>query len=226
MDLKDLKKTWDKLGAKKQLDEDQLKNMLGKRTKSLIEKIDRNIKIGFILLFVLILVFALDDFLFSPLMIEGVSENLKIPDWLIFLGVFSNTLIFTTFIYFVIKYYRVKRKCDISCNLKETLEKIIDTLKIYQRLFYLALITLLFAMGSGFVSGMYNGFIDGIQEQGLPSYEINIDQLLIAILIGLIILILTVGGIFLFMRWGFRRLYGNYIHKLKLTLKELHEIDE
>ena len=226
MDLNDLKKTWDKLGSQKQLDENQLRAMLGKRTKNLIERIDRNIKIGFILLFVLILVFALDDFLFSPLMIEGVSENLEIPRWLLFLGVFANVLIFTTFIYFVVKYYRVKRSCDIACNLKETLAKIIDTLKIYQRMFYLALITLLVAMGSGFVSGMYNGFLDGVEQKGVPFSEIQIDQLLLAVFIGLVILIFTVGGIFLFMRWGFRRLYGNYIFKLKNTLKELNEINE
>lgn len=226
MDLNDLKKTWDKLGTNNQLDEAQLKSMLGKRTKSLIEKIDRNIRIGFLLLFVLIVIFALDDFLFSPLLIEGVSENLKIPNWLIFMGVFSNALIFTTFIYFVIKYYKVKRNCDVACDLRDTLTKIIDTLNIYQRMFYLALITLLVAMGSGFISGMYNGFLDGIENQGRLFSEIKTDQLILAIFIGLVILVITVGGIFLFMRWGFRRLYGNYIHKLKATLKELQGIDE
>lgn len=226
MDLKDLKKTWEKMGATNQLDENQLKEMLGKRTKSLIEKIDRNIKIGFIILFVLILIFALDDFLFSPLMIEGVSDNLEIPKWLLFLGIFSNALIFTTFVYFVIKYYRVKSGCDIACNLRETLIKIIDTLKIYQRLFYLALITLLVAMGLGFISGMYNGFLDGIEKQGVHFPEVQIDQLILAIIIGMVILLITVGGIFLLMRWGFRKLYGNYIQKLKLTLNELQEIDE
>lgn len=226
MELKDLKKTWDKLASNKELNEDQIREMLGKHTRNLIERIDRNIKIGFVVLFVLILVFALDDFLFSPLLIKGVSENLTIPDWLLFLGVFSNALIFTTFIYFVIKYYRVKKSCDITCNLKETLIKIIGILKIYQRMFYLALITLLFAVGLGFVSGMYKGFLDGVKKQGVPFSEIQPDQLILAILIGLVILIISVGGIFIFLRWGFRRLYGNYIQKLKLTLSELEEIDE
>jgi fructose-specific phosphotransferase system IIC component len=81
-------------------------------------------------------------------------------------------------------------------------------------------------MGSGFISGMYNGFLDGVENQGRLFSEIKIDQLILAIFIGLVILVITVGGIFLFMRWGFRRLYGNYIHKLKATLKELQGIDE
>ena len=167
MDLKDLKKTWDKLEAKRNWMKIKSGQMLQKKTNNLIERIDRNIRIGFVVLFVLILIFALDDFIFSPLLVKGVNENFAMPQWLLFLSVFSNTLIFTTFIYFVIKYYKVKRSCDIVCNLKETLVKIIDTLKIYQRLFYLALITLLFAMGSGFITGCIKDFQTVMQRTGI-----------------------------------------------------------
>ena len=226
MDLKELKKTWDSLEAGEELDENQIKAMLQKRTGNLIERIDRNIKIGFVMLFILILVFALDDFLISPAMFKGFDEKLAVPHWLLFLGVFSYTLIFTTFIYFVIKYYRVKRSCDIICDLKNTLKKIIDTLKIYQRLFYLALVTLLIAMASAFVTGLFKGLQSGMQEQGLIFSDVPPNKILLVILVGLGILILFVGGIFILLRWGFRRLYGNYIKKLKLTLKELQEIDE
>jgi hypothetical protein len=81
-------------------------------------------------------------------------------------------------------------------------------------------------MGSGFVTGMYKGLQAGIQEQGLLFSDVPPNKLIMVISIGLGILILIVGGIFLLLRWGFRRLYGNYITKLKLTLKELQEIDE
>jgi len=226
MDLNDLKKTWEKLASARELDEDQIREMLEKRTKSLIERIDRNIKIGFVVLFVLILIFILDDFLFSPLLMKGISENLAMPGWILFLSVFGNTLIVATFIYFVIKYYRVKRGCDTTCNLKETLIKIIDTLKIYQRLFYLALILISVVMSIAFITGMYQGTLAGFENQNVQFSEIEIDKLVLVVLIGLAILAVTVGGIFIFLRWGFRRLYGNYIHQLKLTLKELEEIDE
>ena len=226
MDIKDLKKTWDKLPAGNDLDESQIKEMLGKKTKTLMERIDRNIKIGFVVLFVLIFAFAFDDFFFSPLISKGVSENLEVPKWLLFLGVFSNTLIFTTFLYFVIKYYRVRRSCDIVCNLRETLLKIIDTLSIYRRLFYLALVTLLVAMGSGFITGMYKGFLDGVQQKGISLSDIQMGQLILPIFIGLVVLVLLVGSFFLVLQWGFRKLYGNYIDKLKYTLKELEEIEE
>jgi len=223
MDLENLKKTWDKLPAIEQLDENQLKQMLGKRTKSLIDRIDRNIKIGLVVLFVLILIFALDDFLLSPLMIENINEKISVPTWLVFLGVFSNALIFTTFIYFVIKYYRVKKSCDTVCDLKETLKKIIGTLEIYQTMFYLALATLLVAIGLGFVTGIYTGFSEKLE---IPISEVEPRGLLIITLIGLFFLVIIIGGIFISLRWGFRKLYGNYLQKLKLTLHELQEIED
>ncbi len=226
MELDILKKTWSKLPKNGELDENQLKSMLGKRTKSLTDRIDRNIKIGFVILFVLILIFALDDFLLTPFVFEGSMHYAEIPSWLIFLGVFSNALIFFTFIYFVIKYYRVKRSCDMVCNLKETLNKIIDTLKIYQTMFYLALFTLLLAIGLGFVTGLYRGFLDSVNQNGMALAEVQTNQILVVILIGLFVLLMLTGAVFLILRWGFRKLYGNYINKLKLTLKELQEIEE
>ncbi len=223
MELTDLKKTWDKLSSNRELDEKQLKAMLGRRTKNLIERIERNIKIGFIVLFVLVFVVALDDFLITPMIME---EMHPIPKWVFFLNVFSYTLIFTTFIYFVIKYYRVKRSCDISCELKDTLKKIIETLNLYQKLFYLALISLTITLVLGFIAGLYQGSFAKLESQGISFSEIQINQLFLEIGIGLAFIVFVVGGIFIFLRWGFRKLYGNYYHKLKRTLRELEEIDD
>jgi hypothetical protein len=226
MDLENLKKAWEKLPTEKQLDENQLMRMIGHRTKSLIETIDRNIKIGVGILFVLIVIFAIDDLILSPVLMKEFGENLDIPGWVIFISVFSNFLIITTFIYFVIKYYRVRKSCDMNCNLKESLIKIIATLKIYRTMFYLALVTFLVAIGTSFVTGMYRGFLDGVQEKGMVLAEVQGDKIALVVLIGLFILILITGLVFFFLRWGFRKLYGNYIHKLKLTLQELQEIDD
>ena len=226
MDLKDLKKTWEQISPGRELDEVQLRHMLGRRTTSLIERIDRNIKIGFGLLFILILIFVFDDFLVSPRLVSSMPQGVPIPQWLVFLAVFSNTLIFTTFLYFVIKYYRVKRSCDLDCDLRETLQKIIDTLILYQRLFYLALVTLMVNIGSAFITGLYSGEKLKLENQGAQLTDIDPQQLFLVVVIGLIILVILVGSIFLILRWGFRKLYGNYIQKLKATLNELEEIGE
>lgn len=199
--------------------------MLRKRTSSLIERIDRNIKIGFVLLFVLILLFILDDFVFSPHIVNAMGDGIKIPGWLLFINVFSYALILTTFIYFVLQYRRAKESCDVNCNLRKTLQKIIKILQLYQRLFYLALITFSVAVAISFISGLFMGMEISATDNGMLLSEIPFNQMLIIIVVGLVVLTLLVGGIFLFMRWGFRKLYGNYILKLKLTLNELNEVD-
>jgi len=226
MELNDLKKTWNKISSGRQLDENQLREMLGKRTKSLIERIDRNVKIGFGVLLAMIVLFSLDDFWLSPQTIDEQFVDMPIPNWVLFLAVLSNLLIVTTFLYFVIKYYHVKRKCDVICDLKGTLRKIIETLTLYQRLFYLALATMLLGMASAFITGIFIGTEYNAEVQGMQLSDVEPGQLVLVAAVSIVLILLFGGSIFLFLRWGFRRLYGNYIKKLKTTLQELEEIDE
>jgi len=93
-------------------------------------------------------------------------------------------------------------------------------------MFYLPRVYLVFAIGLGFVTGMYTGFSDKVKQLGIPISEIETGGLIASILIGLFILVILVGGTFIFLRWGFRKLYGNYLQKLKLTLQELQEIED
>lgn len=225
MELKDLKKTWSRVSSGRVLDEDQIREMLQRRTGNLIDRINRNVRIGFFILFALVVLFILDDFILTPMLISDSQAVVEMPQWLVFLSIFSNILIFTTFLYFVVKYYRVRKICNISCNLKETLKRIIETLLLYQRLFYLALFIFALAMALQFISGMYSGMAFDMENQGIQLSEIPVEKWFLVTGIGLLVLILTVGGIYQLMRWGFRRLYGNYIDKLKATLRELNEIE-
>ncbi|WP_297100578.1 hypothetical protein [uncultured Draconibacterium sp.] len=225
MELNELKKTWSKMTPSKELDESQLHTMLSKRTRTLIDRIDRNIKIGFVVLLGLILLFTFDDFIFSPETIDKYYSETPIPNWVLFLAVFGNVLIITTFLYFVVKYYRVKRQCDVACDLKGTLKKIIETLTLYQRLFYLALASLLLAMASAFISGMFIGTEYNAEAQGMHLSDIETSQIILTVGITVLLVAIFGGAIFFFLRWGFRKLYGNYIKKLKATLLELEELD-
>jgi hypothetical protein len=225
MELQDLKKTWSQMSSARELDEDQIRELLSRRTGNLIDRINRNVRIGFGVLFILIVLFIMEDFIIAPMLAGKEEAVARIPGWLVSLSIFSNTLIIVTFIYFAVKYYFVKRSCDTVCNLRETLSKILGTLYIYKRLFYLALVTLSLAMALQFISGMYAGMANEMETQGILFSEVPVDKLLLATGLGLVVLVLTVGGIFLLMRWGFRRLYGNYISELKNTLRELDELD-
>jgi hypothetical protein len=225
MELQELKKTWNKLSSNQELDEDQIREMLRRKTNNLIDRINRNVRIGFVLLLAFILLFLLDDFVFYPMLTRQVEAVVRVPQWLIFLSLFSNTLILITFIYFAIKYYLVKKDGEIMSDLRESLKKIIAILNIYQRLFYLALFILSLAITLQFLNGMFTGMAYGMEIQGIPFSEVSVNRLLLATAIGILILAGIVGGVFFIMRWGFRRLYGNYIRKLKLTLQELDEIN-
>ena len=111
MDLNDLKKAWDKLASGKELDETQIREMLGKRTKNLIEKIERNIRIGFFVLFAIILIFICNDFIISPLLVKNIDVGIELPLWLQILSIFGDLIIIFTFLFFVARYYKVKKSC-------------------------------------------------------------------------------------------------------------------
>ena len=207
----------------KELDENQLNTMLSKRTSSLIERIDRNIKIGFIILLGLIVLFTFDDIFYSSEKIESLSKT-PLPDWNTYLSIFVNVLIVSSFLYFAIKYYMVKRHCDVTCDLKGTLTKIIETLILYQRLFYITLTSIIITMLSAFSTGMYIGLHQKAEKQGLHIADMEAVNTFVPIVFSILVIVL-IGGVFLFLRWGFRKLYGNYIKKLKATLLELEELD-
>jgi len=226
MDLNDLKKTWDKLGSEKQLDENQLQNMLRTRTKSLIERIERNIRIGFIVLIFLIVLFILNDFILSPLLVKNIDSEIHLPLWLQIFSVFGDTLIVLTFLFFVFRYRKVKKTCEETCDLRHTLIKTISTLQLYKTLFFISIFTILISISTNFIAGIYEGVLINAHQQGIPFNEIEADNLVsILILAGFILFFITFG-VFLLFRWGFRRLYGNYIQELKLTLRELEEIND
>ena len=226
MDLDDLKKTWDKLASGQELDENQFREMLGKRTKNLIETIERNIRIGFFVLLALILIFIINDFIISPLLVKKIDYEITLPTWLQIFSIFGDLIIVVTFLFFVVRYNRVKKSCDETCDLKNTLIKIINTLNLYRTLFYISIFIILISFSINFIAGIYEGVLYNAHSQGILVDEIEIGNLATTVFITLFILLVVTVGVYLLFRWGFRRLYGNYIAKLKLTLKELEEINE
>jgi hypothetical protein len=225
MDINDLKKVWSQYSSAegKELDKETIREMLRGRTKSLIEKIERNIRIGFFIILALIVLFVADDFIISPFILNGISEELNVPGWVLFLDIFTNIVIIATFIVFTIKYYQVKKECDVVCNLPGTLKKIIHILKLYHRMFYYVIFILLISTATGFIAGLFKGMEYSAQISGIPSDQIQPIQVVITILVGLVVLGLISLGLFFLFRWGFNRLYGNYLKQLQVTLAELNE---
>jgi hypothetical protein len=72
---------------------------------------------------------------------------------------------------------------------------------------------------------MFLGAEVELHERNMLFSDVSFGKWLVLLVVGLVVLGITVGGIYLLLRWGFHRLYGNYISKLKQNLRELNEID-
>lgn len=224
MELKDLKSAWNTYSSqemdKHRLGKESINELLRHKTRTLVDKIDRNIRIGMGLLLVFIAYVIMDDLYFSKILIK---EPIEYPHWMYPLDIFSNTLIVTTYLFFVIRYLKIKRHFSVDLHLKDFLMGILDTITTYRRMFYLAVIILLINICVSFTAGMYAGIKLTVGNTPGGMDNLPATKILTIIGIGLAILIPLVAAIFFILRWGFNKLYGRYLVKLNDTLKELDE---
>jgi len=219
MDIKDLKSAWDTYSSqemnKHQLGKESINELLKNRTQSLVDRIDRNMRIGMGVLLLFIVYAVIDSVFLSDLPKTITHKAIEYPKWLIFIDVFSTTLIITTYLFFVIRYLKIRNSFSIHLQLKDLLLGIQETLKIYRRMFYLVVIILIINIIASFTAGVY---------QGLRLIEnLTTAKILSTIGISLLIIVLIVGISFFVLRWGFNKLYGRYLVSLSETLRELDE---
>ncbi len=220
MDINDLKNAWNQISADnsghEQLTDERIKELLSSRTTNLMERIDRNIRWGFAILFLIITVIMIWDFFLAKNSGLQIDKQVSIPEWVTILDRGVNILIFMLFLLFAIRYHYVRRKCVDGCSLRQELIRVIKVLTTYKRLFGLALIFFLLASATGYIAGFYKGIhVQGQSGAYLP----------IAIVLGVVILVLLTLSMFLLFRWVFRKLYGNYLEQLQKTLHELDEME-
>lgn len=221
MNIKELQKAWNRLSAdtegKEVLTEDKIREILNRRTNSLMERIDKNIRRGLLILFLFILALCAWDFL-SPAGTEGKTpQGIEIPYWVLLMDRGMNILFLIIIVLFHFRYNYIRKQCGFSGDLRQSLVKVIHVLTTYRKLFTLALILFLMASASAYIAGFYRGF------QNLNSHA---EVIPIAVVSGLITLLAFTGVLFLIIRWVFRRLYGKYLFQLRDTLRELDELGE
>lgn len=189
----------------------------------MVDRIDRNLKIGMGILLVFIAYVLIDDLYLSKILIK---EPIQFPSWMIPIDVFSNALIVTTYLFFVFRYIKIKRSFSIDLQLKDLLIGIKNTLITYRRMFYLAVVILLINIILSFSAGIYQGikFKAGTLNGGIEG--LSTTKILTVAGIGLAVLIPMVALTFFLLRWGFNKLYGRYLVKLDETLQELEESED
>lgn len=224
MEFKDLKSAWDKYSSqevdKHHLGKESIHELLRTKTKTLVDRIDRNIKIGLAILLVFIASTFVDD-IFIPKI--KIIESIEYPTWFLPMEIFSNLLIVVTYLIFVIRYMKVKRSFTINLQLKDFLTGILDTLKTYRRMFYLAVIILMINIIVAFATGYYLGIKYNASKFPGGLENISVSKIFLIIGVGLLFLLPIIAGTFFLLRWGFNRLYGRYLIKLNETLQELNE---
>jgi hypothetical protein len=152
-----------------------------------------------------------------------IKDPIAYPGWLIPMDVFSNVIIVTTYVFFVLRYLKIKRSFSPDTQLKDLLNGILDTLKTYRRMFYLAVVILILNMIVSFTAGLYQGVKYKADTAGGGLENLAASKIILIIDIGLAILIPKIALTFYLLRWGFNKLYGKYLQSLNDTLSELDE---
>ncbi|HNX78899.1 MAG TPA: hypothetical protein PKJ24_03405 [Prolixibacteraceae bacterium] len=220
MGAEDLREIWGRITADSSgqpvLDENQIRSMLKKRSGSLMEKIDFNIRVGFAVLLGIVMFIVVYDLLSFTGHISDASLQASLPQWLLMLDGISNFLILSIFVTFFLHYFRIRRLCQDNCDLRHALMKVIGILTIYQRLFVVLLFIIMIFSITGFAAGYYTSILENQTMEGF---------LIPVILFGVLVIALLTWLIFLLLRWIFRRVYGNYLDQLRNTLAELDELE-
>lgn len=227
MDIKDLKSAWDIYSSqemdKHRLGKESIHELLKNRTQSLVDRIDRNIRIGLGILLLFIIYLVIDSIFMTDLFSAIGYHDVEYPKWLIPIDVFSTTLIITTYLFFVIRYIKIKRSFSIKLQLKDLLLGIRETLKTYRRMFYLAVVILMINIIVSFIAGVYQGLKFKADAVSGGIINMTTSQTFKIIGISLLIIMPMIALSFFALRWGFNKLYGKYLQSLSETLKELDE---
>lgn len=228
MEFKDLKSAWDTYSSqevdKHRLGKESINELLRHRTRTLVDKIDRNIRIGLGILLVYIAYLILDDLYLSKSLSKMIiAETVEYPRWLYPLDIFSILVIIATYLFFVIRYMNIKKHFSVDLHLNDFLSGILETMNTYRRMFYLAVIILLIDVSLAFTAGMYQGIKYSVGNLPGGMDNLSTQKILMIVGVGLAILIPVIAALFFILRWGFNKLYGRYLVKLNETIKELNE---
>ncbi len=218
MKIKELQRAWKRLSAgspeKPFLSEEQIRAILGKRSNNLLDRIDFNIRLGFLVLLILLGVLLANDVIYA--LAASPSESMaSAPPWLMIVDFCVNLLCLFLVVSFMLNYSRVRVKCREGCDLRNSLQKTIEVLAVYEKLFTLALVVFLLESAAGFIAGF---------AAGVTSWHPSEGFVIPLLMIGIILLSVLIPALFLLVRWLFGRVFGNYLRQLKTTLRELDEL--
>ncbi|MCL3779956.1 hypothetical protein EMN47_06090 [Prolixibacteraceae bacterium JC049] len=228
MKLEDLKSVWKAAASrdanKKSLDSEEIKSMLSKRSMSIIEKINVNVKIGFVIILAIILLMIADNAVMAPVyqswIDNYVNQPIEIPGWIITLSYVQIALAIVGCIYFWVCYNRVNRKNISSENIKQSLKSFIDVFVNLKKLTKVFLLFFAVVLAISMTTGLYIGL-----QASSNMANVTTSSYLMIFGIGAALFSLIVFGVFKVLQLIFRRLFGKYLSKLYAYQEELKDIE-
>lgn len=208
MNLDELKNIWQEQTASLegyQLEEQELSGMLEGRSKTLLNKINRNIMIEMGVVVVLTLLGL------AWLRFQGPGVGMS--EWIASLGyvVFSG-------IFYGIKYKSLNRGRLRTYTLKEALRHIVRVMRIFMRLYYgLSYMLPIFVMGGGLM-----GLKMEKEAMGESLADVSSQTWVAFTLTMLVVGFASIALIRLYVKW----LYGKHYYELRMCLNELEENPE
>ncbi len=227
MKFDDLKTIWQQASQQevesKELSSSEILSLLKKKTWGIVEKLDLNIRLGFLILFLMLGYLFVDYFVFSPFLLKRIPLHISYYEQLELLDLFVYVIALVCFIVFWVSYRKIDTKNITVLNLKESILHIVGALNLFRKLFYLTLGLFLVCSAVDFFAGLRTGLELGLSMHGLSLARMTLSFFIFAYAFGTIVLALIVFGYYALVNWVFNRLYGQYLKKLKATLAELEE---
>jgi len=196
MDIDNLKSTWQALQTQPEpvLENEQIRKLLRGKANDSISKIKRSILIeGGLAIFVSVLFIINKHWFHSPFIVP-----------------YSVIVMILCLIWYAFMYNKL-RKVNLQENLKHTLQKLINTLNLYLKVYlYGSLVLVIFAA------------MLPLLWKNITFADLTFSK---TTFIGGSILI-AIPAYYYFTKWYIKNLYGNYVTKLKEELKELEDLEE
>ena len=195
--------------------------MVQRRGSGILSKLERNVRTGFWLLGIFLLLTIADQYLpYDRIFPSYMKEHVLTP-FLKIIGVIVNCIMMFTFILFFSRYHKLKIKNLAADNMKVALQKVVQLLDTFKKEFYLALIVFSFAQSVGFIMGVWEGIHAVPGNNAMNSWQITM-----TILVIMVVMTVLISLIFYLFHRGFNALFGKYRKQLIGTLNELDETEE
>lgn len=216
-DLDSFKKTWQEQPVQNKYDNDEILQMLNKKSRNYVKYIFWISVIEFVLFTAFGLFYILQNkesntFLTS-LQKLGVQRNEQLQDIFdnIYLAIKAFTLLITG--YFVVKFYRNYRKIKVEEDLKEFISRIIKFKKTVNAFILINILIVVVFTSALTIFGIY-----AIQNQNTTLADSSIVAFIVSFIISTVLCVVLI--------WAYYRLvYGILIKRLDKNLTQLKEID-